>query len=65
MPRLIYIGVTLLGYPEKEVWRMTAYKILTLFRIHREFNPDRFKPDPMEEARQKGIDPIDIALGGL
>jgi len=37
---------------------MTPYKILTLFKIHREFNPDRFKPDPKE------VD-IDDVLGGL
>jgi hypothetical protein len=39
---------------------MTPYKITTLFKIHREFNPDRFalvKPD--------GVDDIDYALRGL
>ena len=30
------------------MWRMTPYKILALFRIHREFNPDRFKPEEKE-----------------
>jgi hypothetical protein len=37
---------------------MTPYKIVTLFKIHKEFNPDRFKPDERE------VD-IDTALGGL
>ena len=59
LARLLYIGVTLLRWSEAEVWHMTPYKILTLFRIHREFNPDRFsKPDPKE------VD-IDDVLGGL
>lgn len=38
LARLLYIGVTLLRWSEAEVWRMTPYKILTLFKIHREFN---------------------------
>jgi hypothetical protein len=37
---------------------MTPYKILTLFRIHKEFNPDRFKPEEKEAD-------IDDVLGGL
>ena len=37
---------------------MTPYKILALFRIHREFNPDRFKPEEKEAD-------IDDVLGGL
>ena len=40
------------------MWRMTPYKILALFRIHREFNPDRFKPEEKEAD-------IDDVLGGL
>lgn len=42
------------------MWRMTPYKIITLFRIHKMFNPDRFEPDKPE-----GVDDIDAALGGL
>ena len=56
--RLLYIGVTLLRWSEAEVWRMTPYKILTLFRIHKQFNPDRFKPEEPEAD-------IDDVLGGL
>jgi hypothetical protein len=52
--------VTLLHWPEAEVWRMTPYKITTLFRIHRRFNPDRFAPEKPED-----MDDIDFALGGL
>ena len=42
---------------------MTPYKISVLFRIHREFNPDRFKPD--RPAGMEELDDIDAALGGL
>jgi hypothetical protein len=38
---------------------MTPYKILTLFRLHREFNPDRFTQETEEMAD------IDRALGGM
>jgi hypothetical protein len=37
---------------------MTPYKIMTLFRIHKEFNPDRFKQEPREAD-------IDDVLGGI
>jgi len=50
----------LLGFSEKEFWKMTPLKVLTLFRVHCEFNPDRFKP-----IKPVGVDDIDIALGGL
>jgi hypothetical protein len=36
-----------LRFSEKEIWRKTPYQITTLFRIHRSFNPDRFKPEPL------------------
>ncbi len=58
LARLLDIGVTLLRWSEAEVWRMTPYKILTLFKIHREFNPDLLKPVPKE------VD-IDDVLGGI
>ena len=48
----------LLRWSEAEVWRMTPYKILTLFKIHKQFNPDRFKPEEPEAD-------IDDVLGGL
>ncbi|MDR3090808.1 MAG: hypothetical protein LBU36_01230 [Clostridiales bacterium] len=32
--RLIYIGVTLLGFSEKEVWKMTPYKLNKLLQTH-------------------------------
>lgn len=57
---MIYIGVTLLHFPEHEVWHMTPYKITKLFEIHREFNPDRF-----ETKNNPHMDPIDAALAGF
>jgi hypothetical protein len=56
----LYIGVTLLGFSEKEVWKMTPYKITRLFEIHKQFNPDQYGEQP-----PAGIDDIDAALGGL
>lgn len=38
---------------------MTPYKIMSLFKIHKIFNPEKFK----QESEQS--DPIDEALGGL
>lgn len=37
---------------------MTPYKILTLFRIHKEFNPDRFK----QEQKEADIDDVFMGL---
>lgn len=39
---------------------MTPYKIITLYRIHREFNPDKFKQDAPQ-----GVATIDLAFEGL
>ena len=39
---------------------MTPYKIMTLFNIHKEFNPAQFK-----QGKPEGISDIDYALGGL
>lgn len=35
---------------------------MTLFKIHKSFNPEKFK---QEKERQNGEDDIDVALGGL
>jgi len=45
-----------LGYPEKEVWLMTPYKIKALFEIHREF------AGAATPTKETGIDDI---FGGL
>jgi hypothetical protein len=51
LARLLYIGVALLHFPEREVWKKTPHQIMSLFRVHKEFNPDRFKPDPPKYRR--------------
>jgi len=33
--RALYIGTTVLGFPEKEVWNMTLRKLLLLYTEHR------------------------------
>ena len=58
LARLLYIGVTILGFREREVWRMPPHKIIVLFNIHREYNPDKFKPVEKEAD-------IDEIFGGL
>jgi len=60
---MLYIGVTLLGWRECEVWRMTPYKLMTLFKVHKKFNPDRFKQDA--EAPEGADDVKSILTGGL
>ncbi len=40
------------------MWRMTPFKIITLFKIHKKFNPGQFKPDETETD-------IDDVLRGL
>jgi hypothetical protein len=45
---MIYIGCVLLSLPERDVWMKTPYQISLLFKYHREYNPDRWKPDPPE-----------------
>ena len=39
-----------LRYPEREAWKKTPYQIMRLFKIHREYHPDSFKPDPPSGA---------------
>jgi hypothetical protein len=53
------VAVYILGYKEAQAWHMTPYKIQTLFKVHREFNPDKYKQSPTH------LDDIDAALGGL
>jgi hypothetical protein len=37
LTRCIYIGKTVLGYTEKEVWRMTLRKLLLLYTEHQKY----------------------------
>ena len=50
----------MLRYPEREVWKMTPYKINTLFGYHKEYNPQQFRHT--DQAEPEGTDAIDIAF---
>jgi len=41
---------------------MTPFKITTLFKLHKQYNPHIFR---QEEETPEGVDDIDLALGGL
>jgi len=62
---LIYIGAVVLGFTEKEVWNMTPFKILTLFKIHKIYCPQRKGFIETSTSIHEDMDDIDIALGGL
>lgn len=61
--------MVLLQYKEREAWRKTPYKILTLFKYHKEYNPHIFKQTQQaaapRAAEKEEMDDIDIALGGF
>lgn len=58
--------MVLLGYREREAWRKTPYQIVTLFRYHKEYNPQKFKQETRKPGREQvEMDDIDIALGGF
>lgn len=54
----------MLRYKEAEVWKMTPYKITTLFEYHKEYNPQQFRRQEAQEVPD-GMDAIDVALGGF
>ena len=54
----------MLRYKEAEVWKMTPYKIKTLFGYHKEYNPQQFVRQRTQEE-PGGMDDIDVALGGF
>jgi len=62
---LLYIGVVVLGVSERDFWRMTPYKLLTLFRIHKIYCPQRKGFIQDSPAIVGDMDDIDVALGGL
>lgn len=37
---------------------MTIYKLVALYKVHKQYNPDKFKQEEQEND-------IDMALGGL
>jgi hypothetical protein len=53
-----------LRYPEREAWKKTPYQIITLFRYHKEYNPQQFA-NSRNTPRTEQLDDIDIALGGM
>ena len=66
--RYLYLGVTLLNFSEQEVRAMTPHKVLALFDIHKEFNPDKFgqdTPTATTEGNQSDYDTLNSILGGL
>lgn len=64
--RLLYIGTSILNFPEREVWKMTAYKLMTLFKIHRSFHLETFGGTKYPRGGNPDYeDDIDCALGGL
>ena len=58
----MYIALAFIGFTEREAWKKTPYQINALFDVHKRFDPEHYKPEPV---KARGMDPIDIALGGL
>jgi len=57
---LLYIAMQFLRYTEREAWKKTPYQITRLFKIHREFHPEKFKPEPLA-----GTDELDDILDAI
>lgn len=50
LARCIYIGKTVLGYPEKEVWRMTLRKLTLLYTEHQKFTGQYKEPETLDSV---------------
>jgi hypothetical protein len=48
--RCIYIGKTVLGYTEKEVWRMTLRKLVLLYAEHQKHNGTYKEPETLDSV---------------
>ena len=48
--RCLFIGKTLLGYPEKEVWRMTLRKLMLLYTEYQKEHGTYQKPVTLDDA---------------
>lgn len=48
--RCIYLGKTVLGYPEKEVWRMTLRKLMLLFVEHQKYTGNYCEPETLDNV---------------
>lgn len=63
---MLYIAVTMLRFTEHEAWKLTPYKILKLFKYHKEYNPLQFGGgNTTQSQKSRYIDDIDKALGGF
>lgn len=48
--RALYIGTTVLGFPEAEVWDMTLRKLLLLYTEHRKYTGTYRKPVTIDDV---------------
>lgn len=48
--RCIYIGKTVLGYTEKEVWHMTLRKLMLLFAEHQDYKGTYKEPETLDSV---------------
>jgi hypothetical protein len=48
LARCLYIGKTVLGYTEKEVWRMTLRKLMLLFTEHQKYTGNYKEPETLD-----------------
>lgn len=48
--RCIFIGKTLLGYTEREVWRMTPRKLILLYHEYQKENGTFEKPVTLDDV---------------
>ena len=48
--RCIYIGKTVLGYTEKEVWHMTLRKLMLLFAEHQKYSGTYKAPETLDSV---------------
>ena len=48
--RCLYIGKTVLGYPEREVWKMTLRKLMILHMEHQKYNRTYQAPETLDSV---------------
>jgi len=46
----LFIGKTLLGYPEKEVWHMTLRKLMLLYTEYQKHNGTYKEPQTIDDV---------------
>lgn len=50
LARCLYIGKTVLGYPEKEVWKMTLRKLIILHTEHLKYTGNYREPETLDSV---------------